>query len=128
MATQAVALLGLYLGGGRSQVAAVALLMLLGASVGPVFMATQSQVLHVAPGRTEIALAANSAAFNAGVAAGALTGGAVLHAAGVRGTFLVGALLTLGALAALTWPATGSSRARSDGQGSGSAVGTIGDW
>jgi DHA1 family inner membrane transport protein len=91
-------------------------------------MATQSQVLHVAPGRTELALAANSAAFNAGVAAGALTGGALLHAVGVRGTFLVGGVLTLGALAVLTWPATGSSRAGPNGQGSGSAVGTIGDW
>ncbi|MFF4350175.1 MFS transporter [Streptomyces sp. NPDC001530] len=104
VATQAVALLGLYAGGGRSQVVAIALLMLLGASVGPVFMATQSQVLRFAPGRTELALAANSAAFNAGVAAGALTGGALLSAVGVRGTFLVGGVLTLGALAVLTWP------------------------
>ena len=128
VATQAVALLGLYLGGGRSQAAAVALLMLLGASVGPVFMATQSQVLQVAPGRTELALASNSAAFNAGVAAGALTGGVLLHVAGVRGTFLVGGVLTLGALAVLTWPATGRSRTRAGGQDSGSAVGTIGDW
>ncbi|MFC8516342.1 MFS transporter [Streptomyces sp. NPDC057257] len=101
--TQAVALLGLYAGGG-SQVAAVALLMLLGASVAPVFMATQSQVLRVAPGRTETALAANSMAFNAGVAAGALLGGGLLPLVGVRGTFLVGGLLTLGALAVLTWP------------------------
>ncbi len=101
--------------------------MLLGASVGPASMATQSQVLHVASGRTELALAANSAAFNAGVAAGALTGGALLHAVGVRGTFLAAGVLTLGALA-VTWPATGSSRAGPNGQGSGSAVGTIGDW
>jgi DHA1 family inner membrane transport protein len=128
VATQAVALLGLYLGGGRSQAVTVALLMLLGASVGPVFMATQSQVLQVAPGRTELALASNSAAFNAGVAAGALTGGALLHVAGVRGTFLVGGVLTLGALAVLTWPATGRTRTRAGGQDSGSAVGTIGDW
>jgi DHA1 family inner membrane transport protein len=103
VAAQAVALLGLYAGGG-SQTVTVAMLMLLGASVGPVFMATQSQVLHVAPGRTELALAANSAAFNAGVAAGALTGGALLSAVGVRGTFLIGGLLTAGALAVLTWP------------------------
>ncbi|MEU9284589.1 MFS transporter [Streptomyces sp. NPDC048275] len=107
VAAQAVALLGLYVGGGRSQVATVALLMLLGASVGPVFMATQSQVLQVAPGRTELALAANSAAFNAGVAAGALTGAALLPAVGVRGTFLVGGVLTLGALTVLIRPAPG---------------------
>ena len=41
-------------------------------------MATQNQVLRVAPGRTETALAANSAAFNVGIAAGALLGGALL--------------------------------------------------
>jgi len=103
VATQATALLGLY-ASGSSQVAAVALLMLLGASVAPVFMATQSQVLRVAPGRTESALAANSAAFNVGVAAGASLGGVLLPVTGVRGTFLVGGLLTVGALAVLTWP------------------------
>ncbi|MHA5047664.1 MFS transporter [Streptomyces sp. SD15] len=111
VAAQAVALLGLYGGGGHSQVATVALLMLLGASVGPVFMATQSHVLHVAPGRTELALAANSAAFNTGVAAGALTGAALLPAVGVRGTFLVGGVLTLGALTVLIRPAPGLLRA-----------------
>lgn len=87
--TQAIALLGLY-AGASSRVATVALLMLLGASVAPVFMATQSQVLRVAPGRTETALAANSAAFNVGVALGSLLGGGLLTLVGVRGTFLVG--------------------------------------
>lgn len=103
VAGQAVALAGLYAGGG-SRVATVVLLMLLGASVAPTFMATQSQVLHVAPGRTETALAANSAAFNVGVAAGALLGGGLLPLTGTRGTFLVGGLLTAGALAVLVWP------------------------
>ena len=103
VATQATALLGLY-AAGSSQVAAVGLLMLLGASVAPVFMATQSQVLRVAPARTESALAANSAAFNVGVAAGALLGAGLLPVVGVRGTFLAGGLLTVGALAVLTRP------------------------
>ncbi|MEU6257090.1 MFS transporter [Streptomyces sp. NPDC047043] len=103
VATQATALLGLY-AAGSSRVAAVGLLMLLGASVAPVFMATQSQVLRVAPGRTETALAANSAAFNVGVAAGALLGAGLLPVVGVRGTFLAGGLLTVGALAVLAWP------------------------
>ncbi|MHC3474573.1 MFS transporter [Streptomyces sp. 7R007] len=115
VAAQAAALLGLYTGGG-DQVAAVALLMLLGASVGPVFMASQNQVLRVAPGRTETALAANSAAFNVGVAAGALLGAGLLPVAGVRSTFLAGGLLTLGALAVLTWrvPVTGACVAVND--------------
>jgi len=104
VATQAIALLGLYAGAG-SQVASVALLTLLGASVAPVFMATQSQVLRVAPGRTETALATNSVAFNVGVALGALVGGGLLHGVGVRGLFLVGGLLTVGALAVSAWPA-----------------------
>ena len=110
LATQAAALLGLY-AAGRSQSAAVALLMLLGASVAPVFMATQSQVLRLAPGRTESALAANSAAFNVGVAAGALLGGGLLPVVGVRGAFLTGGLLTALALAVLTWPEFRVSRA-----------------
>lgn len=100
VATQLISLLGLYMAG-HHQVATVALLMLLGASVGPAFMASQSQVLHVAPGRTESALAANSVAFNAGVAVGALLGGALLGPLGVRGTFLVAGLLTAGALTVL---------------------------
>ncbi|WP_128374698.1 MFS transporter [Streptomyces cavernae] len=101
VALQAVALLGLYAGAG-SKVVVIVMLMLLGAVVGPVFMASQSQVLRVAPGRTEVALAANSAAFNVGVAAGSLLGGALLPVVDVRGTFLVGGLLTVGALAVFT--------------------------
>ncbi|MFD5408064.1 MFS transporter [Streptomyces griseorubiginosus] len=107
---QVVALVGLY-AAGAGQVATVALLMLLGASVAPVFMATQSQVLLVAPGRTETALAANSAAFNVGVAAGALLGGVLLPLTGTRGTFLAGGLITAVALAVLCRPATVVTRA-----------------
>ncbi|MCD9879763.1 MFS transporter [Streptomyces guryensis] len=108
VAAQAAALLGLY-AAGSSRGATVALFMLLGASVAPVFMATQSQVLRVAPGRTESALAANSAAFNVGVAAGSLLGGVLLPLVGVRGAFLAGGLLTAGALALLTWPESAGS-------------------
>ncbi|WAZ19315.1 MFS transporter [Streptomyces cinnabarinus] len=107
--TQLIALLGLY-ATGQNKVACVALLMLLGASVGPGFMASQSQVLQVAPGRTESALAANSVAFNAGVALGALLGGAALTGVGVRGTFLVGGLLTAGALAVLSYGRPGARK------------------
>jgi DHA1 family inner membrane transport protein len=100
VAAQAVALLVLF-GAGTVQPVTVAMLALLGAAVGPVFMATQNRVLAVAPGRTEMALAANSAAFNVGVAAGALLGGALLPTVHVRGTFLIGGLLTVAALAVL---------------------------
>ncbi|MGW1723624.1 MFS transporter [Streptomyces sp. NPDC002306] len=107
VAAQAVALLGL--SAARGEVAVVALVMLLGASVGPVFVATQSESLRVAPGRTESALAANSAAFNVGVAAGALLGGALLPVVGARGAFLVGGLLTVAALAVPAWPKSPSA-------------------
>ncbi|WP_326558477.1 MFS transporter [Micromonospora sp. NBC_01796] len=100
VAGQAAALLGLYLFA-ASQAAVVALVAVLGCTTAPVFMATQSRILHVAPGRTEIGFAANSAAFNVGIAAGALLGGVILSTAGVRATFLVGAVLTVVALIAL---------------------------
>ncbi|MEO3892245.1 MFS transporter [Nonomuraea sp. B5E05] len=95
--TQAVALLGLS-AAGESQTLAVITIVFLGASLGPIFMATQSQVMHFAPGRTETAIAANGAAYNLGVAAGALAGGLLLPIISVRGTFLVGGLMTAAAL------------------------------
>ncbi|MYR56797.1 MFS transporter [Streptomyces sp. SID625] len=97
VAAQAVALLTMSAAGTRRAVAA-AMLALLGAAVGPVFMATQNQMLRLAPGRTEVAPAANSAAFNVGVAVGALLGGLLLPVLRVRGLFLTGGLLTAVAL------------------------------
>ncbi|WP_173874492.1 MFS transporter [Streptomyces albus subsp. chlorinus] len=100
VATQAAGMLGLYAAGG-SRPAAVVFLSLMGAALGPVFMTTQSEVLRCAPGRTDLALAANSGLYNAGIAAGAALGGLVLPLAGVRATFLAGGLTTLGACAVL---------------------------
>ncbi|MFH8619258.1 MFS transporter [Streptomyces sp. NPDC017979] len=97
VATQAVALLGLY-AAGDSQTVAVIMIVFLGASLGPIFMATQSRVMHFAPGRTETAIAANGAAYNLGVAVGALGGGLLLPLVDVRGTFLIGGLMTVAAL------------------------------
>ncbi|MFF1838222.1 hypothetical protein ACFVXE_29060 [Streptomyces sp. NPDC058231] len=86
---------------GTDPVAAVVFLVLMGGALGPVFMTTQNEMLHCAPGRTDIARAANSGAYNAGIAAGAALGGLVLSLADVRGAFLVGGLLTVGACAVL---------------------------
>ncbi|MEV5982627.1 MFS transporter [Streptomyces sp. NPDC052114] len=94
--TQAVGMLGLYAVGG-DPVASVVFLMVMGSALGPVFMTTQNAMLHCAPGRTDIALAANSGAYNAGIAAGAALGALTLSLADVRGTFLVGGLLTVAA-------------------------------
>ncbi|GAB2990501.1 hypothetical protein GCM10023080_065400 [Streptomyces pseudoechinosporeus] len=100
VATQAVGMLGLY-AAGTDPVAAVVFLVLMGGALGPVFMTTQNAMLHCAPGRTDIALAANSSAYNARIAAGAALGGLVLPLANVRDTFLAGGLLTIGACAVL---------------------------
>lgn len=100
VATQAVGMLGLY-SAGTDPVAAVVFLALMGGALGPVFMTTQNAMLHCAPGRTDIALAANSGSYNAGIAAGAALGGLILPLADVRGTFLAGGLLTVGACAVL---------------------------
>jgi predicted MFS family arabinose efflux permease len=81
--------------------ACLAGVMMVGGALGPVFMTTQNEMLRCAPGRTDLALAANSGAYNAGIAAGAALGGLVLPLADVRGTFLAGGLLAVGACAVL---------------------------
>ncbi|MFJ3091462.1 MFS transporter [Streptomyces sp. NPDC086838] len=98
--TQAVGMIGLY-AVGRDPVAAVVFLVLMGSAIGPVFMTTQNAMLLCAPGRTDIALAANSGLYNAGIAAGAALGGLILPLADVRGTFLAGGLMTVTACAVL---------------------------
>ncbi|GHE94995.1 putative sugar efflux transporter [Streptomyces spiralis] len=100
VATQAVGMLGLY-AAGTDPAAAVLFLLLMGGALGPVFMTTQNEMLRCAPGRTDIALAANSGSYNAGIAAGAGLGGLVLPLVDVRGTFLAGGLMTVGACAVL---------------------------
>ncbi|MFF9815089.1 hypothetical protein [Streptomyces sp. NPDC014006] len=79
--------------------AAVLFPVLMGSA--PVFMTTQNEMLHSAPGRTDLALAANSGSYNAGIAADAALRGVVLPLADVRGTFLAGGLMTVGACAVL---------------------------
>lgn len=100
VAMQAVGMLGLY-ALGTHPVTAVVFLTLMGGALGPVFMTAQNAMLQCAPGRTDIALAANSGSYNAGIAAGAALGGLVLRVADVRETFLVGGLLTVGACGVL---------------------------
>ncbi|MEU5364221.1 MFS transporter [Streptomyces sp. NPDC005925] len=93
VATQTAGMLGLY-AAGTDRTATVASLLLVGGALGPVFMAAQNEMLHVAPRRTDLALAANSGAYNAGIATGAALGGLLLPHVGVRNTFLAGGLLT----------------------------------
>ena len=62
---------------------------------------TQGRMLVVAPGSTDLASAAVSTAFNGGIAAGSLLGGALLPHVGSRSLALVGAALIAVALGTL---------------------------
>lgn len=92
-----VSLGGLY-GFSGWQPGVAVMLALSGFALGALTPALQNRVLEVAPGSSDLASAGNSAAFNAGIAAGAFLGGAVLSASGVAGTALVGGLVAAGAL------------------------------
>ena len=99
VAAQAAALLGLYILGG-TPVVAVALVAVSGLSFGALTTALASRVLQVAPGSADLAAAGASTAVNLGITAGALVGSVLLPSLGVRGTALLGGLLSLAALAA----------------------------
>jgi MFS transporter, DHA1 family, inner membrane transport protein len=67
------------------------------------------RILEVAPGRTDLASAGASTAFNVGITAGALIGGLLVAGPGLRAPVLAGALITVAALAttaAEPWLAT----------------------
>jgi DHA1 family inner membrane transport protein len=97
VALTVVALGGLYLAG-DSRPATAAFLALSGFALSGVPTAMQSRIMHVAPGSTDVASAGNSAAFNVGVAGGALIGGLLLPWVGVRSTALAGAAIAVVAL------------------------------
>jgi len=88
---------------GRSLLAVVFLLALLGFALGGVVVANQTRVMVVAPGNTDVASAWTSAAFNLGIAAGSLAGSLVLRTGGVRLTALAGALFATAGLAVISW-------------------------
>lgn len=100
VALQAVALLGMY-ALGPVPAASVALQSLSGFAMAFMVTGLQTRILQVAPGSTEVASAASSAAFNVGIACGALVGGLLLPAFGVRSVALVGGLLGVVALLVL---------------------------
>jgi DHA1 family inner membrane transport protein len=98
IALLALAFLGLY-AFGTMHTASLITLTLMGVGLPGMVAALQVRVLQVAPGNTDIASAGTSAAFNIGIGGGALLGGLLLPATGVRGTALAGALLVTAALA-----------------------------
>ncbi|MEV4537613.1 MFS transporter [Asanoa sp. NPDC049518] len=84
---------------GRVQPVTVVLLGLTGLAFSAFASTVQGRTLQLAPGNTDVASAGSGAAFNAGIASGALVGGALLPSAGPRPVMLVGGLLMLSALA-----------------------------
>ncbi len=87
----------LYLAGTR-QVLAVICVCATGLSSSALAAAIQSRALYIAPGSTDIASAGSASAYNVGIAAGSLAGGAVLSAVDVRATALLAAALSTTAL------------------------------
>jgi DHA1 family L-arabinose/isopropyl-beta-D-thiogalactopyranoside export protein-like MFS transporter/DHA1 family inner membrane transport protein len=81
--------------------ATVILLAGVGVAYAAFATAVQSRMLQLAPGSTDMASAGVSTAFNAGIAAGSLLGGALLPGQGPRLLALVGGLLTLTSLGVL---------------------------
>ncbi|MBA9006211.1 MFS transporter [Thermomonospora cellulosilytica] len=94
------ALLGLYAFGPRPAMTVV-MVVLLGLALPCLATAIQARVLEVAPGSTDVASAAASAAFNVGIGGGALLGGLLLPWLGVRTVALAGAVSVACALAVL---------------------------
>jgi MFS transporter, DHA1 family, inner membrane transport protein len=84
---------------GTSPVATVITVSVSGFTLAGLPATLGSRVLRYAPGPSDMASAGTSTAFNVGITAGAFLGGALLSGAGVRSTALVGAMLSLGALA-----------------------------
>ncbi|MDG4808765.1 MFS transporter [Micromonospora sp. WMMD1120] len=97
VALQSTALLGLYALGHRPS-ASVTLIAVAGLAFAAFTATLGSLVLHLAPGRSDLAAATVSAAVNVGITAGAFVGGLALPAHGVRSTVLIGALLGFVAL------------------------------
>jgi len=94
--------------------AAAAGFMLMGFALAGIAVSMQARVMETAPGNTDIASAWGSAAFNVGIAGGALVGAILLPLTGVRSTALAGALLASAALVlqAAVRPGGGSSGRR----------------
>lgn len=106
---QSAAILGLSASAGDRALMLTAL-ALLGAALGPVFLATQNAMLHCAPKSTDIALAANSGVYNAGIAAGAALGGLLLPVTGIARMYVIAGLISTAGCAVLVMPRAGVRR------------------
>lgn len=112
-ALQGVALGAQYLLGGVAAAAGGAI-ALGGLTLAALTAVLGARVLILAPGRSDMASAGTSTAFNVGITAGALVGGFLLEAAGARSTALAGAVLSLAALAVILAEPALSTAARAE--------------
>ncbi|WP_199422162.1 MFS transporter [Actinotalea solisilvae] len=110
VAVQAAALAVQHVGGASPVVTTVSL-VLSGAALSALATTLGTRALEVAPGRSDMAAAGTSTAFNVGIMAGALVGSRFVEDA-VRATALVGALLSVAALAVVLAEPLVSSRRR----------------
>lgn len=94
-----VTLVGMY-GLGASPIAAGAGIVLTGLAMGALTPAVQNRVMEFAPGRTDLASAGSSVAYNVGIALGSSLGGLSLAQFGARSIALTGAALAAAALLA----------------------------
>lgn len=95
------AALALLVAAGSHPTAAVTAVALLSLSLSGMITALTSRVLRIAPGNVDVASAASSAAFQAGIAGGSFLGGRLLDAHGPHYTVVTGAALAAAGLALL---------------------------
>lgn len=86
---------------GPVAIAASATIAVAGLAIAAFSAVLGARTLVVAPGRSDLASAGMSTAFNVGITGGALIGSVLLDTAGVRSTALVGAVLTLTSVAVI---------------------------
>lgn len=101
LALVGASLLGLY-SLGHQQAPTVLLIAVVGMAFSMLAIAILNRTLQVAPGSVDLASAGTNAAFNLGIAAGALIGGGLVDSTGVRSVALVGGLLCMVALIMMT--------------------------
>lgn len=98
LVTAALALLA---AAGSHRPAAVTAVALLSLAMSGIVTALTSRTLRIAPGHVDIASAAGSAAFNAGIAAGSFLGGLLLDTHGPHSTAVTGGCLAAAGVVAL---------------------------
>jgi DHA1 family inner membrane transport protein len=107
---------------GTQAYVAIAAVALLSLAMSIMIIALTSRVLRIAPGHVDVASAAGSAAFQAGIALGSFLGGGLLDAHGPHSTVVIGTLLCAAGLALLLAEEPLTRRSRPGGDHSASTA------